>query len=132
MEKINLDGIVRISSYVDQILEQVDTMNNILTFQEAGPRVQYSGRNNMRITLGIMPDFTDSDEKDGMRVDFVTPGKPAHTGGMEKGDYIMAIDGNPVNGIYDYMYRLNKFNKGQAIIVTIKRNDKDLDLLIYL
>jgi aminopeptidase YwaD len=132
VEKINLDGMVRITSFIDHILEQVDSMNNTLTFQEAGPKVQYSGRNNMRITLGIMPDFTDSDEKEGMRVDFVTPGKPAHIGGMEKGDYIMAIDGNPVNGIYDYMYRLNKFNKGQAIIVTIKRNDKDLDLLIRL
>ena len=80
-----------------------------------------------------MPDFTDSDDKDGMRVDFVTFGESAHIGGMKRGDYIIAIEGKPVNNIYDYMYRLtNKVYTGQAIIVTVKRDNQELDLLIQL
>ena len=67
-----------------------------------------------------------------MRVDFVTPGKPAHNGGMKKGDFIMAIEGEPVNGIYDYMYRLKNIKKGQIIVVTVKRDESELDLLVQL
>jgi S1-C subfamily serine protease len=67
-----------------------------------------------------------------MRVDFVTPGKQAYNGGMKKGDFIMAIEGQPVNGIYDYMYRLKSVNKGQIIVVTVKRDEQELDLLVQL
>jgi hypothetical protein len=44
----------------------------------------------------------------------------------------MAIEGQPVNGIYDYMYRLKNVNKGQIIVVTVKRDEQELDLLVQL
>jgi hypothetical protein len=132
IEHINLEGIVSIAEYTSSIAQYMDRMDSTLTYQEAGPKVQYPGRRGRRIALGIMPDYTDTDNKDGMRVDNVTPGKPAYNGGMKKGDYIMAIEGEPVNGIYDYMYRLKSVNKGQIIVVTVKRNEQELDLLVQL
>jgi hypothetical protein len=132
VDRINLEGMVRISNYVSDIAMYVDQLEEPLTFQEAGPKVQYAGRRSRRIALGIMPDFTDNDDSPGMRVDFVTPGKPAHKGGMQKGDFIMAIEGKPINGIYDYMYRLSKCSKGQIIVVTVAREEQTLDLLIQL
>jgi S1-C subfamily serine protease len=44
----------------------------------------------------------------------------------------MAIEGQPVNGIDDYMYRLKNVNKGQIIVVKVKRDEQELDLLIQL
>jgi aminopeptidase YwaD len=132
VEFINIPGMVAISDYVTEIAGFIDSTNVALEFKEAGPKVQYSGRQGRRIAMGIMPDFTDNDENPGMRVDFVTPGKPAHIGGMQKGDIIMAIEGKAVNGIYDYMYRLSKFKKGQVIVVSVKREDNTLDLLVKL
>ncbi len=132
IEYINLQGMVDIADYTGMIAQHIDQMDSSLTYQEAGPKVRPQGRRGGRITLGIMPDFTDNDDKDGMRVDFVTPGKPAYNGGMKKGDYIMAIEGQPVNGIYDYMYRLKSISKGQIIVVTVKRDEKELDLLVQL
>ncbi len=132
VENINLGGMVSVADYAAMIAQHIDQMDSSLTYQEAGPKVRPQGRRGARITLGIMPDFTDNDDKDGMRVDFVTPGKPAYNGGMQKGDYIMAIEGQPVNGIYDYMYRLKSVNKGQIIVVTVKRDEKELDLLVQL
>jgi hypothetical protein len=132
VEQINLAGMVDVSTYVAGIALYFDSLETRLTFQEAGPKVQYSGRRSRRIVLGIMPDFTDNDEIAGMRVDFVNPGRPAHQGGMQKGDYIMAIEGKTINGIYDYMYRLSKCSKGQIIVVTVKREDQMLDLLVQL
>ena len=132
VEKINLGGLVRVSDFAYDIAEYLDSTGLKLTFQEAGPKVQYSGRRGYRVVMGIMPDFTDNDDVPGMRVDFVNPGQPADLGGMKKGDYIMAIEGKEINGIYDYMYRLNKCKKGQLIVVTVKRDDKTLDLLVTL
>jgi aminopeptidase YwaD len=132
IEYINLLGMVTIAEYTRRIAQYIDQMDSSLSYQEAGSKVRFEGRRGMRITLGITPDYTDNDGINGMRVDFVTPGRQAYNGGMKKGDYIMAIEGQPVNGIYDYMYRLKSVNKGQIIVVTVKRDDKKLDLLIKL
>ena len=59
------------------------------------------------VTLGIMPDFA-GNIKNGLRADFITPGKPAQLGGMKKGDIITAINGMEINNIQDYMFRLSK------------------------
>lgn len=132
VEFINLEGMVEISNYVSEISGYLDSTNVLLTFQEAGPKVRFTRRHGLKVTLGITPDYTDNDDLQGMRVDYVTPGRQAYIGGMQKGDYIMAIDGNAINGIYDYMYRLSKLSKGQVIVVTVKREDKTLDLLVQL
>ena len=75
------------------------------------------------VTLGIMPDFA-GNVKNGLRADFVTPGKPAALGGMVKGDIIVAIDNKPVNDIEDYMFRLSQLKPGQTITVEVIRDGK--------
>jgi S1-C subfamily serine protease len=124
--------MVSIADYTSSVAQHIDQMNTALTYQEAGPKSRFQGRRGMRITLGLTPDYTDTDDIIGMRVDYVTPGRQAHIGGMKKGDFIMAIEGQPVNGIYDYMYRLKSLNKGQIIVVTVKRDEQELDLLVQL
>ena len=70
-----------------------------------------------------MPDFAGV-VKNGLRADFITPGKPAALGGMKKGDIITAINGKPVNNIQDYMFRMGQLKHGQTISVEVLRNDK--------
>ena len=53
-------------------------------------------------------------------------------GGILKGDVITAIDGKPVNDIYDYMNRLKKLQPGQVISVDILREDQKVVLIIQL
>ena len=92
-----------------------------LQFKESGPKeetVRYARRKG--VTLGIMPDFA-GDVKNGLRADFVTPGKPAALGGMKKGDIITAINGKPVNNIQDYMFRMSQLKHGQTISVEVLR-----------
>jgi hypothetical protein len=132
-EKLNYPGMVKVAAFAFQILDTVSRMDSMLTFLELGPKTMPAARQGRgMITLGLMPDITDTDDSLGMRVEFVTPGKPAEKGGMKKGDIILAIDGKPVNNVYDYMFRLQKLNRGQQIIVTIGRNGKNIDLLIQL
>ncbi|HLN19749.1 MAG TPA: M20/M25/M40 family metallo-hydrolase [Bacteroidales bacterium] len=129
-DAINYDGMVKISDLLYSVGSSLANADSTLSFREAGPKTPTAGR--VRgITLGIMPDFAGV-IKNGLRADFVTPGKPADLGGMKKGDIIVAIEGKPVNNIEDYMYRMNQLKRGQKITVDVLRNGKKLGLLIQL
>jgi aminopeptidase YwaD len=76
-----------------------------------------------------MPDMTyDGDE--GMPVMFVTEGKPAAIGGIQKGDVIVAIEGKKVGNVYDYMSRLEPLKEGMSIVVRVRRDNDLLDLVV--
>ena len=103
----------------------------MLTFREAGPKEQKAGSGyRFKVTLGIMPDFTGGSDIKGLGVGGVKKDGPAFKGGMEKGDIIVAMDGLPVNDIYDYMNRLKKFKAGQRIAVDVMRNGEKKVLII--
>ena len=104
---------------------------NRLTYQEAGPKESTAPAYRFKVTLGFMPDFTNTDIE-GVRVDFVSKGKAAERGGIKNGDIITAIDGMAIRNIYDYMYRLGKLVRNQIISVEILRNGKKEVLVIQL
>jgi aminopeptidase YwaD len=131
-DKINYKGMVEISALIFKVAEDLALENSRLQFKEAGPKAEvnrYPGRRG--VTLGIMPDFAGV-IKNGLRADFVTPGKPAALGGMKKGDIITAINGKTVNNIQDYMFRMGQLKHGQTISVEVLRDDKKVVLLIQL
>lgn len=129
-DKINYDGMVKISKLIYNVALRLANADSTLQFREAGPKGPSVTR--MKgVTLGIMPDFAGV-IKNGLRADFVTPGRPAALGGMKKGDIIISIEGKPVNNIQDYMFRMQQVKKGQKISVEVLRNDKKIGLLIQL
>jgi aminopeptidase YwaD len=130
-DKINYEGISRISDYAAKIITEVANRDNSLTFQEAGSKVMRSRGGRFKVTLGIIPDYAGL-EKRGMKVDGVTKGKPADKAGMLKGDIITAIDGKTVGNIYDYMNRLKTFEEGQRISVDLIRNEQHIVLIVQL
>jgi Zn-dependent M28 family amino/carboxypeptidase len=131
-DKLNYEGMKLIGDYIYDISKQFADSPGRLQYKESGPKVETSRAMRRRgVTLGIMPDFA-GNIKNGLRADFVTPGKPAALGGMKKGDIITAIEGKPVNNIDDYMFRLSQLKAGQTISVEITRNGRKEVLLIQL
>jgi len=131
-EKINYKGMVEISDLIFNVARDLASEDSRLIFKEAGPKAEaVKYKRGKGVTLGIMPDFAGV-VKNGLRADFVTPGKPAALGGMQKGDIITFIDGKPVNNIQDYMFRMGQLKHGQTISVEVLRADKKVVLLIQL
>jgi membrane-associated protease RseP (regulator of RpoE activity) len=131
-DSINYNGMVTISSLVYNMAAKLANDPVRLKFNEAGPREEISRPTRRKgVTLGIMPDFA-GNVKNGLRADFVTPGKPAALGGMKKGDIITAINGKPVNNIQDYMFRMGQLKHGETISVEVLRDGKKEVLLIQL
>ena len=131
-EKINYKGMVEISALIFKVAEALANDSARLEFKEAGPKEEVNRYPRRRgVTLGIMPDFAGV-IKNGLRADFVTPGKPAALGGMQKGDIITFINGKQVNNIQDYMFRMGQLKHGQTISVEVLRGDKKVVLVILI
>ena len=131
-DSINYKGMVTLSSLIFKMGSELANDPVRLKFNEAGPKEEVSRPARRKgVTLGIMPDFA-GNVKNGLRADFVTPGKPAALGGMKKGDIITAINGKPVGNIQDYMFRLGQLKHGETISVEVLRDGKKEVLLIQL
>ncbi|MCK4749735.1 MAG: M28 family peptidase, partial [Bacteroidales bacterium] len=121
--KLNFDGLKTISEYVTDLSLELINGEESLTFQEAGPKRMENSNRRSKVKLGIMPNFGSSETK-GLRVDGVSPGGSADLAGMEKGDVIVAIEGKPIENIYEYMARMSTLKPGMTITVDILRNNK--------
>jgi Zn-dependent M28 family amino/carboxypeptidase len=130
-EFINYEGAKKVADYSYLVISEVANRETALTFQEAGPKFQRSRGGRLKVTFGVMPDFAGL-EKRGLRIDAVTPGKPADKAGMKKGDVITAIEGKKVGGIHDYMSRLQTLEVGQQVSVDIIRDEKETVLIVQL
>jgi aminopeptidase YwaD len=131
-DKINYKGMVTFSDLIYRVAQKFASDTARLKYREAGPKVE-QGRSPRRkgLTLGIMPDVTGI-IKNGLKAEFVTPGKPAALGGMKKGDIITSIEGKKINNIEDYMFRMSQLKKGQRISVEVIRDGKSDVLIIQL
>lgn len=130
-EKINFEGMEKVARFTGDIISQLTFTETLLTFQEAGPQQSTGTSRRFRVTLGIMPDVNGTVDN-GLLVEFVTKGKPAYNGGMQKGDIITSVDGKPVKNIQDYMVRLSQLKAGQSVNVEVMRNNKKELLIIQL
>jgi hypothetical protein len=127
---INLTGAQEVMLFAAEVANALANQDERIAFTEAGPKVRGSSRGRRGgITLGLMPDVT-YDGSDGMPVMFVTEGKPAAVGGIQKGDIVVSIEGKNVGNVYDYMSRLGQLKEGMDIVVTVKRDEDLLDLVI--
>jgi len=130
-DRINFKGEKMIVENAALMIQEVANRSQRLTYQESGPKVGNSTRTDLKVTLGIIPDYVGS-EKEGMRIDGVSPGKPAYKAGLLKGDIILAIDGKKVGSIYDYMARMKAYVPGQIISVDVLRGKEKKVFLVTL
>jgi len=125
-EKINLQGIRKVTNHIVKVVEQLDSYDaseiefressnpHSTTFDMEGP------------TLGVLPDYAYSGE--GFRVQGVRTGDAADRGGMEDGDVIIQMGDTDISDIYDYMESLSEFKAGDQVAVTVMRDGKELRL----
>jgi len=127
---INEEGLESIILLSHNLLNKLGNSNQSITFNEVASAQPTVNRRRLKATLGVIPDF--ASQQKGVGIDGVRPGGPAHKAGLQKGDVIVAIDGNPIENIYEYMFRLAKYSPGDRINVDIRRNNEIIVFLIDL
>jgi aminopeptidase YwaD len=118
---LNYQGQQDVSKLAAGIALEVLQSSNPLTFAEAGPKKQETGRGELKVRLGIMPGFASTDNK-GLKVEGVTKDGPAYKAGLLTGDIITSMNGEKITNIYDYMDRLKKIKPGDRISIDVERN----------
>ena len=122
-ELINYQGIHEISSYIVEIIEQLDD-DGKLEFTKTKDENQRMA-SSFKVTMGIMPDYVSDGV--GVRIDAVLDNRPAANAGLEGGDIIRKIGDLEINSINDYMGALGKFEKGQKTTVVVKRGEEMIE-----
>lgn len=121
-DKVNYEGIASIEKMVIRLIEGLDGKEK-LDFQTT--KQDSSNTPRFTVTLGVMPDYMY--QGDGMRLDGVTDGRPANKAGFQKGDIVIQMGENEVDGMQSYMEALSKFKKGDKAIVKVKRGEEILE-----
>ena len=60
----------------------------------------------------------------------VVPGSPAEKAGLQPGDIILAINGNPIKNATDLQFAVMKTPPGEEITLTVLRGDKKLNIRV--
>ena len=123
---INYPGEVTVIHYCENIIEKMDVEKTRPAYTTT--KQSSVGRVRFKVTLGIMPDYTYSDN--GIRIDGVIDGRPAALAGLKTGDIITQLGTFKVQGMQSYMEALGKLDPGQLIDVTIIRSGTEMKLPI--
>lgn len=125
IEKINVGGMVMIMKYMEDMILKLDGKGKLpftkTKDEENTPR-------QLKVTLGIMPDYLY--EKEGVKVDGVSPGKPGELAGLKAGDIIMKLGDYPTTDMQGYMKALGLYKKGDSVNCEVLRDGKRMSLKV--
>ena len=124
---INAAGGVRIANLVAETALELTALEG-LTYKAAEAPTPVGDVRNYGASLGTIPDYTGSpDNRPGMRLAGVRPGGPAEQAGLQRGDWIVELNGREVRDIYDLMYVLQEAKPGEQGTVVAERDGERIE-----
>ena len=126
-EKINYNGLTRITNFVGEIVRSVDANATRPAYKLAQSSGQV-GQVRMSVSLGTIPSYADS--TDGMVLDGVRENSPAAKAGLKVGDKIVRLAGKDVRNAMDYTYVLGSMKAGEEYDVEIVRGSEKMTLKV--
>ena len=126
-DKINYNGLEKITEFVADIVKTVDQAFNRPTYKVAKSSSSMGGRTRFNVSLGTIPSYADSDNT-GLVLDGVRNGSAAEKAGIKGGDKIVKIGDKEVKNISDYMFMLGEMKAGETYDVVVMRDGKEVML----
>ncbi|MCA1590101.1 MAG: M20/M25/M40 family metallo-hydrolase [Acidobacteria bacterium] len=127
-DKINYDGLHRITNYVSQIVRSIDQDPFKPTYTVAKSSGTMGRSMRFNVSLGTIPTYGDS--TDGVVLDGVRADSPAAKAGIKAGDKIVRLAGKAVRNVMDYTAALAEMTAGQEYEVELMRAAEKLILKI--
>lgn len=121
-DKIDYAGLVKVAKVLNETLrylgERPDRLQSTLTGKQTPARLSQSS--SRRVSFGTVPDFSYTGE--GVRLDDVRSGTPAARAGLLRGDIIIRVNEEPIDGMRGYSEALKKLAPGDEIRVRYLRD----------
>jgi hypothetical protein len=128
-EKINYDGMVRITGLVADIVRELATAAERPEYIEVASTMFARGGGD-RPYFGSIPDFGKPGK--GYAISGVTKDSPASKGGLQGGDLIVRIGESAITGLEDFDSALRKHKGGETVKVVVVRGGTEVSLDVTL
>ena len=128
-DKINYDGMVRITRLVADIVRDLATAPERPAYIEVASK-QFAGGGGDRPYFGSIPDFGKPGK--GYAITGATKDSPAAKGGLKGGDVIVRLGESAVTGLEDFDSALRKHKGGETVPVVVTRDGAEVTLQITL
>ena len=117
-DKLDYAGMVQVATFIKEFVEYLAARETPMTSRlegavkpdEPARQVVPSGR---RVSLGTVPDF--AWEGDGLRVAGTVPGSPAEAAGLQEGDVVVELAGQPVDDLKNLSQVLKSLSPGDKV-----------------
>ena len=113
-------GVVRAQDASDES-ERADRRHNMMYFRADAPGRGYVGIQLLNLTPELRSHFGVSDET-GVMVSKVEPGSPAEQAGVQVGDILTEIDGNPIDSTWSLSRYVRGKKQGESVTMELWRD----------
>jgi len=130
VEKIDVNGLERVASFVADVATALANRPGTLTFVAAPPPQMSTRGAGYGAYLGTIPDMSES--PGGVRITGTRSGSPAEKAGLTAGDVITAIGSKTIGNLYDMTDALRAHQAGDTVEIVVKRDTTVLHLTAVL
>ena len=127
VETLNCEGMVEISALVERLTVKVADREERLTFVNIAPTAVQRARS---VFFGSSVDF--GYQGQGYRIGRVLPESPAAKAGLKDGDLIVSLDGKKVEGMRDFVARLQAHKPGDQVRIEVRRGETTVPVEVQL
>ncbi|MDV6346948.1 M20/M25/M40 family metallo-hydrolase [Nitrosomonas sp. Is35] len=124
VDKIDSAGLVKVAAILKEATEYLANRIEPLTVtlpSVPAPAEPAERKEKRTASLGTVPDFTYQGE--GVRVDNTLPGSPAQQAGLQPGDILIQLAGQPVSDLASYAAILRTLKAGEKVELRYRRDD---------
>jgi len=125
VEFINAEGMAKVLKFAVAYTDEIAKPETKIAYVKQSPPQQGGGRRGIRVTFGIIPDFSQPDSLRGLRLQGVRSGTPAAAAGLQAMDVVVKMGNVIVDNIYDFTFALKKHMPGDVVDVVYIRDGKE-------
>ncbi|MGH7774589.1 MAG: M28 family peptidase [Candidatus Binatia bacterium] len=126
-EKLNIEGMSRVSDLVLGTVERIASAKEPLTFVRLpSTPARSEAREGYGAFLGTIPDFGEVEQ--GVRLAGIQGGSPAEVAGLQEGDIIIQLAEIKVQNLEDLTFALRSKKPGERVEIVVLRQGKPLTL----
>ncbi len=122
-ERLNYESLAKVARLVAGIAGDLAADEDAPLYVATKNPAAGLPRAGLRVYLGTIPDYTNSESTPGLKLSGVAAGGPADRAGLHAGDVVIEVDGRPVENIYDYTYSLDGLKVGVPAEIVVRRGN---------
>ncbi|MDB5172675.1 MAG: putative aminopeptidase, partial [Phycisphaerales bacterium] len=130
-EKVNFDGMKDVAAFATKIANSMVAMPRekyVDAADTTGGMMAAGHGTGSSVTLGVVPDYSETDTTKGVRITGTVPGSPAEKAGLKDGDVLVRFGKDKIDTLYDLTDSLSRAKPGDMVKLGVVRDKQTVEL----